>query len=211
MDAWSCSGVSESLYCREAAASRARQRSWAGVRWPDIPSLCFGIRGDEGYCHFPMPFWKRARIWMENRGAEPAGRIGYAVAWRPEAPARFCNMIRCGIQHGGVNETYGRYASLAFWYARDRAGLAQSDTIVFSGPGVQTLTNYFEGDDDKAAVTCAIFKTGEPVTRTLVIDPSNAGPRGLDGEGSGCRRKRSHRRGQGDSSIQSPGIPRFCS
>jgi hypothetical protein len=270
----------------------------AGVRWQDIPSLCFGIRGDEGYCYFPMPFWKRARVWIENRGTKPAARIGYTVAWRPEAypvssagyfhaqfregpttrgrdwifletagqgqfvgvvhrligghycegdirfhldgsrspafygtgtedyyhqacwpnsdnhtpfhgcvgdvaaeakaagggktfydfpacyyrvhleaPVRFRSAIRCGIEHGGVNDTDSRYASLAFWYARDRLGLVQSDAVAFTGPGVQPLTNYFEGDDDDVAVTCAILNTTEPLTRTLAIDPANAGVR----------------------------------
>jgi hypothetical protein len=270
----------------------------AGVRWQEIPSHCFGIHGDEGYCHFPMPFWKSARIRLENRGPKPAMRIGHSVMWRPEpyprertghfrawyyegpttrgrdwlfletqgegqfvgvvhralgghycegdirfhldgsrspafygtgtedyyhqacwpnsdnhtpfhgcvgdvaaqakavgggktfydfpacyyrvhleAPVRFRTAIHCGIEHGGVNETDSRYASLAFWYARDRLGLVQSDTAALSGPGVEWLKNSFEGDDDDVLVTCAILKTTESVTRTLTIDPANAGVR----------------------------------
>ncbi len=270
----------------------------AGVRWQEIPSHCFGIRGDEGYCHFPMPFWKSARIRIENRGAKPVPRIGYAVTWRPEpypsertgyfraryhegpttpgrdwlfletegqgqfvgvvhrligghycegdirfyldgsrspafygtgtedyyhqacwpnsdnhtpfhgcvgdvaaeakkagggktfydfpacyyrvhleAPVRFRSAIRCGIEHGGVNDTDSRYASLAFYYARDRLGLVQSDAVSFSGPDVQSLTNYFEGDDDDDDVTCAILQTAEPVARVITIDRANAGVR----------------------------------
>jgi hypothetical protein len=270
----------------------------AGVRWQEIPSLCIGIRGDEGYCHFPMPFWKSARIRLENRGAKPAARIGYAVAWRPkpypergagyfrarfhegatvrgrdwifletegqghlvgavqrligghycegdirfhidgsrspafygtgtedyyhqacwpnadnhtpfhgcvgdvaeeakkagggktfydfpacyyrihlEAPVRFSSALRCGIEHGGVNDTDSRYASLAFWYGCDQPGLRQTDAIAFSGPGVETLQNFFEGDDDDVAVRCALLKTVEPVERVLKIDPANTGVR----------------------------------
>lgn len=270
----------------------------AGVRWQDIPSHAFGIRGDEGYCHFPMPFWERARIRLENRGGIPATQIAYALTWRPEpyprdrsgyfraryqegpttrgrdwlfletegqghfvgvvqrllgghycegdirfyldgsrspafygtgtedyyhqacwpnadnhtpfhgcvgdvaaeaklaggaktfydfpacyyrvhleAPVRFRSAIRCGIEHGGVNDTDSQYASLAFWYARDRIGLVQSDAVAFSGPGVDLLTDFFEGDDDDVAVTCAILKAAAPVTRTLRIDPANAGVR----------------------------------
>jgi len=270
----------------------------AGVRWQEIPSLGFGIRGDEGYCHFPMPFWRSARIRLENRGTSPAARIGYVVAWRPkaypegsagyfrarfhegpttrgrdwifletegqgqfigvvhrlngghycegdirfhldgsrspafygtgtedyyhqacwpnadnhtpfhgcvgdvaaeakrtggkktfydfpacyyrvhlEAPVRFRSAIRCGIEHGGVNDTDSRYASLAFWYGRDRIGLIESDAIAFSGAGVEQLKNFFEGDDDDVAVTCAILKATEPITRVLKVDPANAGVR----------------------------------
>lgn len=89
-----------------------------------------------------------------------------------EAPVRFRSSIRCGIEHGGVNDTDSRYGSLAFWYARDCLGLVQNDAFSFSGAGVQMLTNYFEGDDDDVTVTCAILKTTEPVTRTLAIDPA---------------------------------------
>ena len=270
----------------------------AGARWQDIPSLCFGIRGDEGYCHFPMPFWKSARIRLENRGSKPVQRIGYALSWSPtpypagqagyfrtcfregptprgrdwifletkgqghfvgvvhrligghycegdirfhldgsrspafygtgtedyyhqacwpnsdnhtpfhgcvgdvaaearkarggktfydfpacyyrvhlEAPVRFRSAIRCGIEHGGVNDTDSRYASLAFYYARDRSGLIQTDAVAFAGPGVELLKNFFEGDDDDVAVTCAILKTTQPVTRVLAIDGANQGVR----------------------------------
>ena len=270
----------------------------AGVRWQEIPSPCFGIRGDEGYCFFPMPFWKSARLRLENRGVKPVPAIGYRVGWRSEpypeastgyfrarfhqgattrgrdwifldiegqgqfvgvvhrligghycegdirfyldgsrspafygtgtedyyhqacwpnrdnhtpyhgcvgnvaeeatragggksfydfpacyyrvhldAPIRFRNAIRCGIEHGGINDTDSQYASLAFWYARDRLGLVQSDSIVFSGRGVEALQSFFEGDNDDVAVTCALLKATEPVTRTLTVDAANVGVR----------------------------------
>ncbi|MCL5098860.1 MAG: DUF2961 domain-containing protein [Candidatus Omnitrophica bacterium] len=270
----------------------------AGVRWQDIPSLCFGIRGDEGYSYFPMPFWKSARIRLENRGTKSAAQIGFRVSWRSEpyaeertgyfrawyhegsttrgrdwifldtkgqgqyvgvvhrligghycegdirfyidgsrspafygtgtedyyhqacwpnsdnhtpfhgcvgdvvaeaeragngktfydfpacyyrvhleAPVRFCSAIRCGIEHGGVNDTDSRYASLAFWYARDPIGLVQSDAVSFSGPDVETLQNYFEGDDDDVLVRADILKTTDAVTRVLRINPANSGVR----------------------------------
>jgi len=94
-----------------------------------------------------------------------------------EAPVRFRSTIRCGIEHGGVNETDSRYASLAFWYARDRLGLVQTDAVPSYGPGVESLRDYFEGDDDDVAVTCAILKTTEPITRTLAISATNTGVR----------------------------------
>jgi hypothetical protein len=51
------------------------------------------------------------------------------------------------------------------------------DAAAFSGPGVETLENLFEGDDDDVPVKCAILKTKEPVERVLAIDPANAGVR----------------------------------
>ena len=90
---------------------------------------------------------------------------------------RFCNAIRCGIEHGGVNDTDSRYASLAFWYARDRASLVQSDAVAFAGPGVETVEHFFEGDDEGVRVNGAILKTAAPVTRVLAINPANSGVR----------------------------------
>ena len=78
---------------------------------------------------------------------------------------------------GGVNDSDSRYASLAYYYIRDRVGLAQTDAVAFSGPGVETLENHFEGDDDDVPVKCAILKTKDPVERVLAIDPANAGVR----------------------------------
>jgi hypothetical protein len=119
-------------------------------------------------------------VWQQNprmRQRFRTSAIEQQKAGCLEAPVRFRSAIRCGIEHGGVNDTDSRYASLAFWYARDCIGLVQSDAVSFSGPGVQSLTDYFEGDDDDVTVACAILKTTEPVTRTLAIDPANAGVR----------------------------------
>ncbi len=90
---------------------------------------------------------------------------------------RFRSSLRCGIEHGGVNDTESRYASLAYYYVRDRLGLAQTDAVDFSGPGVETLEDFFEGDDDDVPVKCALLKTKDPVERVLKIDPGNAGVR----------------------------------
>jgi hypothetical protein len=51
----------------------------AGVRWQDIPSHALGIAGEEGYAFFPMPFWERARIRIENRGGTDAGRGAWTI------------------------------------------------------------------------------------------------------------------------------------
>ncbi len=59
----------------------------------------------------------------------------------------------------------------------DQAELAQSDAIAFYGPGVESLRNYFEGDDDDVPVTCALLKTTESTTHTLKIAPGNNGVR----------------------------------
>ncbi len=73
----------------------------AGVRWQDIPSHAIGIRGDEGYCFLPMPFWERARIRLENRGAAAAGPIGFSVQWRTQPyPAERSAYLRTCFRSG---------------------------------------------------------------------------------------------------------------
>ena len=94
-----------------------------------------------------------------------------------EAPVRFSSSIRCGIEHGGVNDTDSTYASLAYYYVRERRGLAQTDAVVFSGDRVEALTGQFDGDDDDVDVTCAILSTEAPVEHVLRVDPANAGVR----------------------------------
>jgi hypothetical protein len=96
---------------------------------------------------------------------------------RLEAPVRFRSGIRCGIEHGGHNDTDSKYASLAFWYAQDQVGLIQSDAVEFSGAGVEPLENYFEGEQDEVLVKSFLLKTMESVTRVLAIDPANDGVR----------------------------------
>jgi hypothetical protein len=270
----------------------------AGVRWQDIPSVCFGIHGREGYCYWPMPFWSGARMEVENRGPASVRGLGYRIDWRREpyaasragyfrtcyhegnttrgrdwsflerrgqghfvgvvqrligghycegdirfyvdgsrspafygtgtedyyhqacwpnmnnhtpfhgcvgdvaeqakeagggrtfydfpacyyrvhleAPVRFRSSIRCGIEHGGTNDTDSVYASLAFYYGRDQLGLVETDAVAFEGPGAETIESYFEGDDDDVPARCVLLKSSEPVTRTLKIDPANSGVR----------------------------------
>ena len=51
-----------------------------------------------------------------------------------EAPVRLESSIRCGIEHGGVNDTDSKYASLAFYYVRYRVGLVQTRRRGVLGP-----------------------------------------------------------------------------
>ena len=74
-----------------------------------------------------------------------------------------------------MNHTDSRYASLAFYYVRDRQSLARTEAVAFSGPGVETIESFFEEEDDEVAVKYAILKTEDPIERVLRIDPANAG------------------------------------
>ncbi len=269
----------------------------AGVRWQDVPSHALGIRGDEGYCFLPMPFWESARIRIENRSGAAAGAVGFSLKWRPEpypaervgffrtcfragatelgkdwvflraegrgqfvgvvhrligghycegdvrfhidgsrspafygtgsedyyhqacwpnvdnhtpfhgcagdvvedakkvpgktfydfpacyyrfhleAPVRFQSSISCAIEHGGVNDTQSTYASLAYYYVRDEAGLRATDNVDFAAKGAPPVQGFFEGDQDDVPATCALLETRAPLEATLAVDAANAGVR----------------------------------
>ena len=91
-----------------------------------------------------------------------------------------------------MNHTDSRYASLAFYYVRDRQSLARTEAVAFSGPGVDAMENFFEGDDDDVPVKCAILKTKDPMECVLAIDSANAGFRLelLCRPNRGCRTRR---------------------
>jgi len=280
-----------------------------GVSWKPVPSLLIGTRGDQGYCYFPMPFWRSARLEVTNSSAEPL-HLGWQIAWTDqpypeertgyfrtwfhhdpatplgrdylfletqgqgqfvgvvhtligghycegdirfyvdgsrtpqlygtgsedyyhaacwpnadyhtpfhgcvgdiaaeakekgvsfydiracyyrfhlEAPIRFQNGIRCGIEHGGTNDTVSDYTSLAFYYQKDRPGLALLDRVTLGAeadeaahglecPGAErgTLTSFFEGDFDDVEWTFGTLSTRRPLRVTLATDPASAGVR----------------------------------
>ena len=94
-----------------------------------------------------------------------------------EAPVRFSTGIRCGIEHGGVNDTGSTYASLAYYYARDVPGLRETGRVDSSDRGAAPVEGFFEGDDDDVPATRRILQTREPVTAVLAIDTSSGGVR----------------------------------
>jgi len=287
----------------------------AGVEWRDVPSLMIGIQGDTGYCYFPMPFWKSARIILESFAREPVEQARCRVTWRTvpypqantgyfrtwfnrgrtevgkdwlflhavgrghyvgvvhtlvggaycegdirfyldgsrspafygtgtedyylaacwpnkdhhtplhgcvgdvaqkaaqaratrqdktiydfpacyyrfhlEAPVRFLNGARLGIEHGRSNSTHSIYSSLAYYYSQDVVGLIETDRCNIGepvservhrlecGPGIQRFTGegFFEGDHDKVPYTFSGLATIEPLMVTLKADPTNKGIR----------------------------------
>jgi hypothetical protein len=53
-------------------------------------------------------------------------------------------------------------------WLQDRRGLAQTDAVAFSGPGVEAMENFFEGDDDDVLVKCAIHRIRKPRSLSLI-------------------------------------------
>lgn len=107
-----------------------------------------------------------------------------------EAPIRFQDGARFGIEHGGVNDTVSDYTSLAYYYAKDEAGLRCTDTLTLGSAPSETghtlscatgertsLTGFFEGDFDDVPWTFSMLATSEPVRVTLKLDRTNAGVR----------------------------------
>ncbi len=274
----------------------------AGVKWAKVPSLVVGTDGDTGYCYLPMPFWKRARVRIENTSDVRLERLDWSVGWSEQqvyprertgyfrtwfhhdpdteigrdytflrvpgrgqfvgvvqtligghycegdirfycdgsrspqlygtgsedyyhcacwpnkdnhtpfhgcvgdvaeeaaalgvsfydlracyyrfhldAPIRFENGIRAGIEHGGVNDTHSNYTSLAYYYSQDAPGLRCTDTVTptadANGGEPREVTGFFEGDDDDVEWTFAGVASRGALTATLRIDPQNKGVR----------------------------------
>ncbi|RYU91231.1 DUF2961 domain-containing protein [Mucilaginibacter terrigena] len=51
----------------------------------DLKALGVGTVNNNGYCYFPMPFWKRARIELVNMGDKPTGDMDIEVQYNKKA------------------------------------------------------------------------------------------------------------------------------
>ncbi len=283
----------------------------AGVTWKSVSSLLIGTEGDWGYCYIPMPYWRGARVWVENGSDETIDNLGWEIAWSTaqvyprertgsfrtwfhhdpatalgedhlfleakgrgqflgvvqtligghycegdirfyldgsrspqlygtgsedyyhsacwpnadqhtpfhgcvgdialeaeargvsfydirscyyrfhlEAPVRFLNGARLGIEHGGVDDTVSNYTSLAYYYAQDGPGLLATDRLTVGDRDDEAahalesrateraaLTGFFEGDFDDVPWTFSGLATSEPLRVTLRLDPANVGLR----------------------------------
>jgi len=59
-------------------------------------ALALGYANGEGYCHFPMPFWKSAEIQLENRSkgeVTATARVSYAPASAMSYPRERCGHL----------------------------------------------------------------------------------------------------------------------
>jgi len=51
----------------------------------DLKALGVGTVGNNGYCYFPMPYWKNAKIVLENKTGAPTGDIQVQVDYNSNA------------------------------------------------------------------------------------------------------------------------------
>jgi hypothetical protein len=107
-----------------------------------------------------------------------------------EAPIRFQDGIKAGIEHGGTNDTDSSYTSLAFYYSLDSPGLLCTDVVEIGDAASEavhdlraesatrySLEGFFEGDDDDVAWSFDGLATPGAVSVDLAIDPANRGLR----------------------------------
>ncbi|MBD3177208.1 MAG: DUF2961 domain-containing protein [Armatimonadia bacterium] len=108
-----------------------------GNSWRSAQSLMAGVRGATGYCYFPMPFWERAVIRLENLSGEPIEGFQWRIAWADEVYPR---------------DDTGYFRT---WFHRDPHTPIGEDHLFLDVPGrgqlvgvVQTLIggHYCEGD-----------------------------------------------------------------
>lgn len=107
-----------------------------------------------------------------------------------EAPIRFLDGVRLGIEHGGNNDTVSDYTSLAYYYHQPDAGLHPTDAVRIGDPASEAahelqgsgmtrgvVSGFFEGSDDKVRWTFGALRSTQSVSVVLRIEPSNAGVR----------------------------------
>ena len=127
--------------------------------------------------------------------AEALGLTAYDIRscyyrFHLEAPIRFQDGIKAGIEHGGTNDTDSSYTSLAFYYSLDSPGLLCTDVVEIGDVASEaahdlraesatrySLEGFFEGDDDDVAWSFDGLATPGAVSVDLAIDPANRGLR----------------------------------
>ncbi len=102
----------------------------------------------------------------------------------------FSSSITFGVEHGGTDDVPAVYGSTAYWYARPRAAMRQTDALTVgdtaseqahgytpADPGTaSTLTSTHEGNDGlQIPETASLRDTSAPVAFRLAIDPDNGG------------------------------------
>ncbi|MEV1173719.1 glycoside hydrolase family 172 protein [Nonomuraea sp. NPDC049784] len=100
----------------------------------------------------------------------------------------FGSSLTFDIEHGWTNDVEGVYSSTAYWYGRDQASAAQTDSLTvgdqaseqqhgYTGQGeAATLESAFEGDFRNPVTLKATHRvTQDPATFKLKIDRGNQG------------------------------------
>jgi hypothetical protein len=70
-------------------------------------SLLFGYSPDSMYCYFPMPFWKSAKIEIENRGKRKIESLKSSVGFKPAAAYAY-SQDRCGYFYARYHREFPR-------------------------------------------------------------------------------------------------------
>lgn len=156
-----------------------------GIRTPQIES-----DGSESYaCYgwgFPTPPESNPFSGYDGQPDSPWSM----VRTMPGDCYPFRSRVDFGIESGECNDQYLEHSGIVFYYGREEAAMAETDSIDFSDEACceahavsdrrtrcEMLTAFFEGDDDDVAVRgCAAAYEGS-LTFECRIDENNRGIR----------------------------------
>ena len=118
-----------------------------GYRETPVTSLMVGtLPNQRMYCYFPMPFWKRARIVIENRTSNPVQTTA-TVTYRTSAPPPYdkksTGYFRCLHQERDPVLPGSDYIALSTGGRGHVAGIV----LDMAGKDFFNFENYLEGDD----------------------------------------------------------------
>ena len=102
--------------------------------------------GQKLYCYYPMPFWQRARIVLENQtGAsiQATASVTYRTAGEPTYDSRATGYFRCRIREENPVVPGGDYVALS----TGGRGHVSGVVLEMAGKDFFNYENFLEGDD----------------------------------------------------------------
>jgi hypothetical protein len=110
-------------------------------------SLLFGYSPDAMYCYFPMPFWKLAKIELENRGKEEIRELKAFVQYKPAAKFAYPEK-QCGYFHAHYNREFPRTEGHDYTYLKwdGRGQIVGHTTSRYDTAMEEDERTYFDGN-----------------------------------------------------------------
>lgn len=109
-------------------------------------SLLVGYSPTSMYCYFPMPFWKSAKIELENRGKEEIKSLKASIAYKPAAAFAYPEKD-CGYFYAKYHKEYPRTEGHDYTYLQwnGRGHIVGQTISRFDTSMEESERTYFDG------------------------------------------------------------------
>jgi hypothetical protein len=110
-------------------------------------SLLFGYSPKSMYCYFPMPYWKSAKIEIENRGRQPVQAVRASVQYKP-ADAEAYSPADCGYFYANYHREFPRTEGHDYTYLdwQGRGHVVAHATARYDTSMEENERTYFDGN-----------------------------------------------------------------